>query len=374
MYPPHDLGGGAELVWRQSVEHARARGLRVRVLTTDFGSTIDDDPEVFRSLRWYWRDYEFPRVGWRERVALERHNAAVMDAQLADFAPDAVCWWAMGGMSLSLIERVRRAGVRAVGYVGDPWMVYGRRFDRWTWPFRDRPRLAALAERVTGVPATVEIGAAAEWLFCSEYTRGTTGLDLPRTAIAHPGFDAKLFAPAEPKPWNWDLLYLGRLDERKGVHVAIEALASLPREASLTLQGWGDEHYVGRLRARAAELGVNVRFRGGAPRESLPAVYAAADAVLFPVQWNEPWGLVPLEAMSVGRPVVATGTGGSGEYLRDGENCVLYSPIDSAEALAEAIRGVPDARDRLIAGGRETARRFAGDDWERAIEEALCES
>ncbi len=57
----------------------------------------------------------------------------------------------------------------------------------------------------------------------------------------------------------------------------------------------------------------------------MPAELAAADALLFPVQWEEPWGLVPLEAMASGTPVVATGTGGSGEYLRDGDNCLVYA-------------------------------------------------
>ena len=65
-------------------------------------------------------------------------------------------------------------------------------------------------------------------------------------------------------------------------------------------------------------------------RDALAGHYAAADAVLFPVQWEEPWGLVPLEAMAVGRPVVASGTGGSAEYLRDEENCLIYSPLDGA--------------------------------------------
>ena len=61
-----------------------------------------------------------------------------------------------------------------------------------------------------------------------------------------------------------------------------------------------------------------------------PAAYAAADAVLFPVSWEEPWGLVPLEAMAVGRPVLASRAGGGpAEYLRAGENC-LHSPDDAA--------------------------------------------
>ena len=301
---------------------------------------------MVRALRWYWRDHSFPRMGWRERVALERHNAAVMDSQLATFGPDAVCWWAMGGMSLSLIERVRRAGVRSVGVVADAWMVYGRRVV---------PRQAKVDLRET------------EWLFCSEYMRQAAGPELPRWRIAHPGFDAATFTAAPARDWDWSLAYVGRLDERKGVHLAIDALRHLPDGASLTVCGSGEDDYVASLRARAD--GLDVRFLGAKPRAELRDVYAAADVVVFPVQWNEPWGLVPLEAMSVGRPVVASGTGGSAEYLRDGENCVLYSPIDSAEALAEGAR-----RARGAQLDYSTAARFAGDDWERAIEEALCAS
>jgi glycosyltransferase involved in cell wall biosynthesis len=86
-------------------------------------------------------------------------------------------------------------------------------------------------------------------------------------------------------------------------------------------------------------------------------VYERTDAVLFPVTWHEPWGLVPLEAMAVGRPVVATGTGGSGEYLVDGENALLVPPGD-ARALATAVerlRDDPGLRERLVAAGCRTA-------------------
>ena len=88
----------------------------------------------------------------------------------------------------------------------------------------------------------------------------------------------------------------------------------------------------------------------------------AADALLFCVQWEEPWGLVPLEAMASGALVVATGSGGSGEYLRHEENCLVYSPRDDPAAVAAAVaRLAGDARlrARLRAGGRETVDRFS---------------
>jgi glycosyltransferase involved in cell wall biosynthesis len=311
----------------------------------------------------------------RARIAIERHNAAVLDRHLDSLRADAVVWWGMGGMSLGLVERVRRAGVPAVGVVGDEWLRWGPRADAWLRPLRGRPRLARLAERLTGLPGRVDLGGAATWLFNSEATREANGDSLPHTAIVHPGIDDTLFRPVGPQPWSWRLLYLGRLDERKGVHLAIDALRELPDEATLTIQGAGDEDYVRHLheRARTADLTDRVVF-SAEPRERLPGVYGAADVVLFPVQWEEPWGLVPLEAMAVGRPVVATGTGGSREYLRNGENSLIFAPRDSAGALASSIRRLAadeSLRDRLREGGLLTATRYTESAYNEAIERAL---
>jgi glycosyltransferase involved in cell wall biosynthesis len=356
VYPPHDMGGGYEITWRSSVDHLRARGDDVRVLASDFrlpGDVAPDDPDAHRELRWYWRDHAFPRLAWRERRALERHNAAVLDRHLAEFRPDAVCWWAMGGMSLSLVQR---AGVPAVGVVGDEWMVYG-------------PRVARL--RRTRIDLSAPL-----WLFNSAHTRQASldaGWDLPRTRVAHPGVDHGLFRPAAgPAPaaaWSGELLYVGRLDERKGAHVAVQALERLPETTTLTLQGSGDPAYVASLERE------RVRF-SSEPRDRLPSIYAAADAVLFPVQWHEPWGLVPLEAMAVGRPVIATGTGGSAEYLRHEENCLIHEPADSAEALAAAVERLaadPVLRARLREGGLATAARYTDVGYNDAIAAALDE-
>ncbi len=107
--------------------------------------------------------------------------------------------------------------------------------------------------------------------------------------------------------------------------------------------------------ARAAQTAWSSATR---PREELPAAYAEADALLFPVRWEEPWGLVPLEAMAVGTPVVATGTGGSGEYLRDGENALVIGRDAEPSDLSGALRrlaGDADLRRRLREGGIATA-------------------
>jgi glycosyltransferase involved in cell wall biosynthesis len=79
--------------------------------------------------------------------------------------------------------------------------------------------------------------------------------------------------------------------------------------------------------------------------------------MVFPSTWAEPFGLVPIEAMACGVPVVATGVGGSREFLVDGENCLLFTPGDEA-SLVEAVRRLasdPGLRARLVRNGLETA-------------------
>jgi glycogen(starch) synthase len=367
IYPPQAPGGGYELTWRSFVQHLRGRGHEARVLTTvhrEPGVDAPDDPDVFRELPWYWRDHVFLTLPWRERIALERNAASLLESHVEEFEPDAVNWWGMGGMSLGLIERVRSWGIPAVGVVGDEWMVWGPRADGWLVAAR---RLGPLA-RLTGLPTRVRLDGAAIWLFNSDVVMRRSGVP---GRVEHPGIDDALFTEAPPRDWSWRLLYLGRMDERKGVHVAIEALNHLPEEATLTLQGRGDPAYVETL-----PITDRVTF-SSEPRERLRDVYADHDVVLFPVQWEEPWGLVPLEAMAVGRPVVASGTGGSAEYLRHEENTLIYSPRNSSEALAAAVTRLADdpaLRSRLRDGGLPTAARYTERRYNEAIENALAEA
>jgi glycosyltransferase involved in cell wall biosynthesis len=379
MYPPHHFGG-YELVWQAAVEHLRARGHEVRVLTTDTDTGTDepDGPDVHRELRWPLRDARFVPLRRREKLALARHNHAVLARHLDAQRPDVVSWWSMGGLTMTLLESVRRRGLPAVAFVHDDWLEYGPVVDGWLNAFRgSRRRLAPLVEPLARIPVRVDFDGAAKYVFVSERTRrhaATRGVRLSRTGVAHSGIHADLLDPAPPQPWAWRLLYVGRLDPRKGVETAIEALAHLP-EARLELIGGWDPAEEGRLRGRARELGVEPRvtFAGHRSRADIAAAYGEHDAVLFPVIWEEPWGLVPLEAMARGRPVVATGRGGSAEYLRDGENCLLF-PAGDAEALAAAVtRLAADEalRGRLVAGGLETAPRHTEAVLNAAVEQEL---
>jgi glycogen(starch) synthase len=382
MYPPHHYGG-YELVWKAAVDHMRSHGHEVRVLTTDTRTdTLDPDPaDVHRELHWSLREGEFERLGRREKVALARHNHRVLDRHLDDLRPDVVSWWSMGGLTLTLLESVRRRGLPAVAFVHDDWLDYGPVVDPWLSAFRRRRALAAtIAEQVVRIPARVDFDGAAKYVFVSERTRRHT-LDfhrLSRTGVAHSGIHEDFLDPAPEQPWGWRLLYVGRLDPRKGVDTAVEALALLPADARLHLIGGWARTEEERLRSLGRERGVDgkLSFGGQRDRADIVAAYGEADAVIFPVRWEEPWGLVPLESMARGRPVVATGRGGSAEYLRDGENCLLFEAGDPA-TLAAAIERLakdPDLRARLRVGGLETAPRHTEAVLNEAVERELLEA
>jgi glycosyltransferase involved in cell wall biosynthesis len=382
-YPPHGEGG-YELVWQGVVRALRTAGHDARVLTSDVcgpapSGAPEEDGDVHRELRPYWRDHEFLRpLSPRARVRHERHNHRVLAGHLRTLRPHVVTWWSMGGLSLGLLEHARRAGLPAVSMVCDDWLVYGPQADQWARLGRRLGPLRLIVERHTGLPTTVPDGPEIQWLFVSRTTREIAlagGRTLPRTGIAHSGVHERFQQGAPERPWGGRLLCLGRIDARKGIDAALRALALLDTSTRLTIVGGGHAGHRRELEELTRGLGLSGRvdFRGSVAPSALPAVYVEHDAVVFPVRWQEPWGLVPLEAMGMRRPVVASGRGGSGEYLRDGVNCLIADP-DLPGEIAAAIRrlaGDPSLRARLVEGGVETAGRYTAQALEAQVVAAV---
>lgn len=340
-YPPEGTGG-YERVWAAAVAGLRAAGHDTTVLTTEGG---EGAPGVHRELRWSWHEHAFVSLGLRATRALEAHNAAVLATHARE--ADLVVWFSMGGMGLSLVAR---APVPQLAIVHDGWPLYGPRVDPWTarWGRWSRRRYD---------PARI-----AWWSCNSAFTRSALvragAIPDACSSVEPPGIDPAAFRASPPPAWRGELLVLGRVEARKGVADAIRAL---PDGMRLTVAGPAEAAHLAALQALAA--GRAVTFTG--PTDVPAGTLAAADAVLFPVTWKEPWGLVPLEAMAVGRPVVATGTGGSAEYLRPGMNALVVPPGDPAALRAAVLRlaAEPELRERLVAGGRATAAAHTQGAW-----------
>jgi glycosyltransferase involved in cell wall biosynthesis len=372
LYPPHALGG-YELSCRDTVERWAAAGHEVEVLTTTttFHDPADDPPEphVHRELDWYWKDHRVVRPKPRHRWRIERRNQRRLRGRLAQFNPDVVSFWAMGGMSLGLVATCVDRAYPIVAVVEDDWLVYGPRVDGWTAAWGRRPRwAAAFAARLTGLPtASPTLGERSVAAFASRYLfdRATSesAVAFAYGRVVPLGVDGTDF-PARrsaERPWSGRLLVVGRVEPRKGFDIAVRALVDLP-DATLQIVGAGDDRHRDDLLALAGELGVSSRvtMTGGVERAELAAVYAAADALLFLSRWDEPFGLVPLEAMTQAIPVVATRRGGASEFLTDHLNCIEV-PVDDPDAVAAAVKalaGDPALRRRLVNGGLTTAASY----------------
>jgi glycosyltransferase involved in cell wall biosynthesis len=134
------------------------------------------------------------------------------------------------------------------------------------------------------------------------------------------------------------LLFLpSRLFAPKGVHVAIDAVSKLHNLPwKLVIAGEGRQRPALEAQVRALSLQDRIQFVGEISTTETGQWYDRCQIVLFPVLRHEPFGLVGVEALAHGRPIVAFGGGGADEWLADGESAVRV-PDRSAGAFAEAI-------------------------------------
>ncbi len=165
------------------------------------------------------------------------------------------------------------------------------------------------------------------------------------------------------------VVFAGRVVAPKGVGVLIRAARSVDAEFVICGEGW----QLDAMRRLAHRLGVapRIRFAGWLDPDTLAREIAEASVVAMPSLWPEPFGVIGLEAFAAGRPVVASATGGVGEWLEHGVNGLAVSPGD-VSALADALGSLladPARQSALGATGRAmVAERYSP---ERHVAELL---
>lgn len=201
-----------------------------------------------------------------------------------------------------------------------------------------------------------------------QYAGGALRLPMGHFRVVPNGVAVDRFADAEPLPELTDperplVLFVGRLEPRKGLAVLIRGFlrlrATVPR-ARLCVVGEGPE------RERCQDMvppsiRPDVLFVGRVGRDELPRYHASADVFASPATGGESFGIVLLEAMAAGLPIVASDIPGYRTVMKEGRQGRLVRPQDGV-ALAEALEsllGNERLRAAMAAEGRATAQRYA---------------
>lgn len=387
LYPPAAYGGYealcAETSQRLGADH------EVRVLTTSRGD-LDSDPQVHRELA-------YMPAGTRN--ALRAPLVALAAARsirrlLASFDPDLVFVWNGSELPQVVLRIAEGSGVPIAWSIHEHWFMSLYEKDQFTRHLLpgDRGLKALWGLLVKAVnrlpPLRLEFArrapAGVSWV--SEYLRGST--PPPPTVdarvervIPSAVVDPELWLGLERKPEVSPplIVFVGRVERQKGPDVAYRAIAALRErhgiEARLVLAGHQQPAMRAQLEALAPALGIvdQVELAGPLPRAELAALFERASALVMPVSWQEPAGLVPVEAALAQVPVVASLSGGMPERLLPDEHA-LYFPIGDADACADALASVlsePAATAERVARSLERAREFTFDGYMTRTREFL---
>jgi D-inositol-3-phosphate glycosyltransferase len=241
----------------------------------------------------------------------------------------------------------------------------------------------AIVDRI--IAATPAEVAQLTWLYSA---------DMSKVVVIPPGVDLERFCPIDSKTakqkvgipcGDKNIMFAGRIEPLKGIDTLIQAMALIKQRYPEVIENtcvaiiggdpWSDnpDAEMARLQAMRQELDIHdfVLFLGAKDQDVLPYYYAAAEMVVMPSHY-ESFGMVALEAMAMGRPVIASEVGGLAFLIQDGING-YHVPTRDPESLAERMFELlsnPDCREQMGRAARANAERF---DWAIIARRILAE-
>jgi len=183
------------------------------------------------------------------------------------------------------------------------------------------------------------------------------------------GVDTERFNPSVPKIERFqdgalNILFVGRLEKRKGVNYLLDAYARVKNQlenSRLIIVGDGTERK--NLQTQVVTQGIrDVHFEGRIPDDMRPFYYASADIFCSPAMYGESFGIVLLEAMASGVPIIAGDNCGYSSLIREGENgfCIDSTQTDEFVNYLLILAQHPHLRGQIGENGRKLARTY---DW-----------
>ncbi len=358
--------GGAERSVSALRDELNSRGHETRILATDLNAR---DHVIFA-------DVVVPAIAGSPLRRLSRYffyrkAYAAMRATIHDLRPDIIHFHTVGELSPAVLFGAR--GVPHIITVHGPedftlrllrWQLPADDFRGRTYRWRDLKAIGALryaylrwAQRPVYLLA---LRRCAGYVGPSNFMADTLHADAARGQIVKVCNGIPLPDPA-PTTVGTRLLYVGRLEAVKGTTVLLHAFKLVHEQHSdARLEIVGDGLERARLEALATELGVSdkVRFRGWADEEAVHEALADCRALIIPSIWPENFPTVALEALAVGRAIVATRVGGMQEIVGDELTGLLVPPGDVGALAAAMAKMVSDRH--MAASMGQMARALAG--------------
>ncbi len=399
LYPPYFMGG-YELGCRDVVDGLRKRGHEVTVFTSTYGvDAVSQDGTVYRifSPRYPLRQYKM----WKPLYFIPLLLSELTDWRrflhfYQKVSPDIIYIWNGLGLSYSLLYKTQQLGTPVAFYIFEHWLTklheniapegFSLYHEPWIgfWMKREKNPLVKAAKRILGALLSL-FGYTVRFrpfplrhvhYACNLLKEDAlqAGLPVDTARVIYYGLNTEegpfsALAQEPPRGGNepatpLKLLYVGNLLRSKGPHTLLQACGLLNARGidfRLTMVGKKlDEPYYDELLKMAddLQLGARITFELNLERNELINLYKDHHMLIIPSIWREPLGMVFLEGMIAGIPVIHTGTGGSSELVQDGENCLLFSP-GNYDALAGQIERLAYDRAlyaRLSEAGKKTVR------------------
>ena len=353
--------GGTETVVCHTVAEQRRLGHEPRIFCTAALQPPGAPPDGVSCFPYFYPYFPMPAA---DRLRLDKKGgspyAPALFRAVRDFHPDVIHIHAGGRLACAAVKLARRLGVPCVMSLhGGAAAVPASEMAEMLKPLKGKFPYGSIFDRLFGmrfdplarVNAIICISHEEERLLKEKHPGQIVrylpnGVELKRQECRFPDEGLHLgeaaLLPLQKRSIN--ILCVSRIDYQKNQLALVDLLAARPA-CRLTLVGpLTAQWYADKIKARVQELGVGDRFTliPGLPPGSaeLEAAFAAADVFVLP-SVHEPFGIVALEAMARGIPLITSNVGGLPDFVQEGKNGMLFDP--------SAPNGLVDAFDRLVA-------------------------
>ena len=365
-YP--DILGGYEVGCSLVTEELIRRGHNVTVLTTDCRRKLFPRRDnIFRILPYNLSDTGIFFLDFILRIIKEIKNLILLKQFLKKKTFDVIYVWSIRGFFTTSMISLEKMKTPMIYYLFDNWTVdlKGHVPIGWFCNMEKYHFIKIILKNFYLLLGCnpVRLPEINYPQYCSSVIKKQFESVYPHSErpIIHFGIQKERYPYSFKKLVQKKIIWLGRLCSEKGLHIAFEAVHILKKiypEITLDIYGGFDRQQNKYIQSLFMCYGSPdyIFFHQSVPHEQIPGVLSQYDILIFSSMWNEPYGLVPLEAMAAGVVVVSTGDGGSIDYSRDGYNCLLYNPSD-AQDCSEKIRALFD-NPELYQRIRNQARKF----------------